>query len=94
MNKATLSTISRMLTSEGGKIFEFPVNRRSNSGRQKLDYPDDWEELYELWSNEKISSREFLQRSGLKKATFYNMITEYRNGLDNIEEYIRRYKCS
>ena len=25
---------------------------------------------------------------------FYNMITEYRNGLDNIEEYIRRYKCS
>ena len=94
MNKATLSTISRMIISDGGKIFEFPVNRRSNSGRQKLDYPDNWEELYELWSNEKISSKEFLQRSGLKKATFYNMITEYRNGLDNIEEYIHRYKCS
>ena len=94
MNKATLSTISRMITSQGGKVFEFPVNRRSNSGRQKLDYPDGWAELYELWSNEEISSREFLQRSGLKKATFYNMITEYRNGLDNIEEYINRYKCS
>lgn len=94
MNKATLSTISRMIASQGGKVFEFPVNRRSNSGRQKLDYPDGWEELYELWSNEEISSREFLQRSGLKKATFYNMITEYRNGLDNIEEYIHRYKCS
>ena len=94
MNKATLSTILRMITSQGGKVFEFPVNRRSNSGRQKLDYPDGWAELYELWSNEEISSREFLQRSGLKKATFYNMITEYRNGLDNIEEYINRYKCS
>ena len=94
MNKAMLSTISRMITTEGGKIVEFPINRRSNSGRQKLDYPDNWEELYELWSTEKISSREFLQRSGLKKATFYNMITEYRNGLNNIEEYKHRYKCS
>lgn len=52
------------------------------------------EELYELWSTEKISSREFLQRSGLKKATFYNMITECRNGLNNIEEYKHCYKCS
>ena len=94
INKATLSTISRMIASQGGKFFKIPVNRRSNSGRQKLDYPDNWEELYELWSTEKISSREFLQRSGLKKATFYNMITEYRNGLNNIEEYKHRYKCS
>lgn len=47
-------------------------------GRPLIQYPDNWEENYMLWKNKKIPSKEFLNRVGLKKATFYNLLTEYR----------------
>lgn len=51
---------------------------KSNLGRPLIQYPDNWEENYVLWKNKKIPSKEFLNRVGLKKATFYNLLTEYR----------------
>jgi len=51
----------------------------ANYGRQKLPYPDDWEQNYTLWRSGKISATEFMNRSGLKKGTFYNMIKEYKS---------------
>lgn len=51
---------------------------KSNLGRPLIQYPDNWEENYNLWKNKNISSKEFLDRVGLKRATFYNLLTEYR----------------
>lgn len=39
----------------------------------------------------KISSKEFIQKTGLKKATFYNMVTEYKEIQRINNEYIKRY---
>lgn len=51
---------------------------KPNLGRPLIQYPDNWEENYKLWENKKISSKEFLDRVGLKRATFYNLLTEYK----------------
>ena len=59
------------------KALELLISK-GNIGRPLIQYPDNWEENYVLWKNKKIPSKEFLNRVGLKKATFYNLLTEYR----------------
>lgn len=90
MNRAILKTIldSLILNNNIIKL----SNKKSNAGRNKIEFPDNWEELYENWENSKISSKEFLDKSGLKKATFYNMITEYKEILKANEAFVKKYK--
>lgn len=92
MNKAILSTILDSVLLNNKNIIELPRNRKINSGRNKIDFPNNWEELYENWENNNISSKEFLDKSGLKKATFYNMITEYKEILKANEAFVKKYR--
>ena len=92
MNKAILSTILDSVLLNNKNIIELPRNRKNNSGRNKIDFPNNWEELYENWENNNISSKEFLDKSGLKKATFYNMITEYKEILKANEAFVKKYR--
>lgn len=48
------------------------------TGRKKIEFPKNWKELYDKWSSGAITSKEFIERSGLKKGTFYHLVTEYR----------------
>ena len=91
MNKAILKTILASLISESN-IVSVKSNKKSNSGRNKIEFPDNWEELYEKWEKEEISSKKFMEESGIKKATFYNMIADYREILRANEEFVKRYK--
>lgn len=54
------------------------VLNQPSVGRPSIQYPDNWEECYKLWKDKKITSKEFLDKVGLKRATFYNLLTEYR----------------
>lgn len=91
INKAVLHTIicQSLLPSEAN-VNSISQNKRSNSGRNKLPFPDDWDELYEQWENKEISSKEFLNRSGLKKASFYNLISEYKEIRKTNEQFINK----
>ncbi|MDD6380604.1 MAG: hypothetical protein PUG04_02790 [Lachnospiraceae bacterium] len=91
-NMAVLQTIAQSIagsTSTSGSA----SHRKSAAGRPRAEFPDGWEELYRQWSDKEISSGEFLKKSGLKKATFYNMINEYRDMLKESEAFIRRYNA-
>lgn len=92
MNKAILSTILNSLLSNNKNIIKLPRNRKSNAGRNRIEFPDNWEELYERWEDGEISSKEFMDKSGLKKATFYNMITEYKEILKANETFVKKYR--
>lgn len=46
-------------------------------GRSKIAYPSNWEELYLMWENKEITAVEFMNRSRLKKGTFYNLLKHY-----------------
>lgn len=91
MNKAILTTLLQSMLNAHKNIVEIPRNKRTNSGRSKMSFPDGWDELYEKWEKQEISSKEFMEQSGLKKATFYNMLTEYKAMLKEQNDYLKRY---
>lgn len=90
-NQAVLNTILNS-TISSSKLIEMVKHSKSNAGRNKMEFPDNWEKLYDDWERKKITSKEFMDKSGLKKATFYNMITEYRELLKANEEFLKKYK--
>ncbi len=91
INKAVLTTLLQSMLNEHKNIAEISNNKRKNSGRNRMAFPDGWDKLYEKWKNHIISSKEFMEQSGLKKATFYNMLTEYRTMLEEQNDYLKKY---
>lgn len=91
-NKAVLSALLRNTLNGKDNILKLPVNRKTNAGRNRIEFPDDWAELYEQWEDKRITSGEFLKKTGLKKATFYNMITEYRELKQANEGFGKKYQ--
>lgn len=48
-------------------------------GRPKITYPDNWEEVYDLWFNKKeITAKEAMERAELKRNTFYKFVNEHK----------------
>lgn len=92
-NRAVLNTIIQ--TMQSGNIHNIPVTfKRVGAGRRKVEFPENWEDLYEQWESKKISSKSFIEQTGLKKATFYNLVTEYRDLQKLNEQYITRFKAT
>lgn len=91
MNQAVLSTVLDNILSKNSNIIKMQP-RRSNSGRPRISFPDAWDDLYADWTDGKISTNDFIKTTGLKRATFYNLVTEYKNILAANEEYLEKYK--
>ena len=51
-------------------------------GRKKIEYPDNWKEVYEKWKHREITGTAAMNELGLKRNTFYNLIKKYENGLE------------
>lgn len=85
INRAVLQTIHTFTSNE--KISLLALDKNYSVGRNKLVFPQNWATLYEQWKNKEITSKEFIGNSGLKKATFYNMLSEYETLLQEQIEY-------
>lgn len=48
-------------------------------GRPKIEKPDNYNEVIELWKNKKITAREAMKQLDLKPNTFYNMVNEEKS---------------
>ena len=48
-------------------------------GRQEIEYPKNWDSVYQLVQNKQISNLDAMQMLGLKKTTYYKLLKEYRN---------------
>lgn len=55
--------------------------RGTHLGRPLKMPPEDFAEVVRLWERDKISFDEVLKRTGLKRATFYNRLREFRGGI-------------
>ena len=91
VNKAVLTTLLQSMLNTNTNVVEIPRNKRTNSGRNKMAFPEGWDEMYEEWEKKRISSKTFMEKSGLKKATFYNLLTEYKDILKEQNDYLKRY---
>lgn len=91
INKAVLLTLKQYILSNNN-IINF--SNKSSVGRSKIIFPDNWEDLYNSWINHEITSKEFINKSGLKKATFYNLLGEYKHIQELNLEYINKYRLA
>ncbi len=48
-------------------------------GRPCAEYPANWKEVYDEWKSGTITAVRAMEKTGLKKATFYNLAKRYRN---------------
>lgn len=65
------------------KSFEIHPVAAAATGRRKIAFPKNWEQLYNTWNTGKITSKEFIEQSGLRKGTFYHLLLEYRELIKN-----------
>ena len=64
------------------KTFDIRSAITASTGRKKISFPDNWESLYTAWDDGKITAKEFMDKSGLKKCTFYHLVNEYKELLE------------
>ena len=43
-------------------------------GRPKAEFPPDWDEIYSVWKQGKLTAVAAMQRLSLKRSTFYNLV--------------------
>ncbi len=74
-NGIVLDTLRQVISQSESEVVRF---RPRSVGRPKTEFPSGWDEKYTEWKMGRISSREFINWSGMKKATFYNRLTDYK----------------
>lgn len=92
MNQAVLSTLLHGILQTNPQTISASFQKKKHSGRHKMPFPDQWDELYEKWENGEITSKDFMISTGLKKATFYNLLTEYKEIQKNNQQYLQKYR--
>jgi len=85
LNRAVVNAVMQGIraASDGA----LPFVRPAKAGRPAITFPDGWDEMYTRWESGELTSKEFLDKSGLKKATFYNKLADYRA----LREFNTRY---
>ena len=48
-------------------------NKGKHLGRPSTSLPDNWEEVLALWQSGKITAREAMRRTGMKRTMFYQL---------------------
>lgn len=64
------------------KSFDIRPATAAPTGRKKIGFPENWESFYTAWINKEMPTKEILEKSGLKKGTFYHLLKEYKELLD------------
>lgn len=57
---------------------EIALAKGAKFGRPKVKYPDNWNEVFYLWDKKEITSKQAMERMGLKRNSFYKLVGEYR----------------
>lgn len=62
---------------------QFAKSEGKHLGRPKKDYPDRWNEYYDIWKKKNITAKLMMKELELKPNTFYRMIKRYEAELNN-----------
>lgn len=53
--------------------------RGKHLGRPSASYPDNWKQVYTQWQAHKITAKEAMELTGLKRTTFYSLVKKYNS---------------
>lgn len=65
------------------------IARKNNKykGRKKIDYPKNWEEVYNKYRIREITGNTAMELLNLKRTTFYKLKKEYESNIDSNEKH-------
>jgi hypothetical protein len=69
--------------------FEIRSGSNAKGGRKKINFPENWYELYPKWTAKRITAVEFMKEAGVRKGTFYHLVKEYQTLLSASMQTIR-----
>lgn len=75
--QATINGIYNMPVNENGA--RYSMKTLNQIGRPKIQIPKNFTEVYNKWKDGELLSNEAMEKLGLKRTTFYNMVREYEN---------------
>lgn len=52
-------------------------SKNKKFGRPKVELPEDFNEVYKEWKDEKITAKKAMEKLNLKRNTFYNFVKEF-----------------
>lgn len=58
---------------------EIAKEKGKYKGRKKVEYPNNWIDVYKRWKNREVAGNKAMEQLGLKRTTFYKLIKEYEN---------------
>lgn len=61
---------------EGIKIAK---NAGKYKGRKKIEFPENWNEIYPKWKNRELTANKAMELLHLKRNTFYKLLEEAKN---------------
>ena len=47
-------------------------------GKPPIKYPDNWQDIYQIWKSGSITAREAMKRLNLKPTSFYKLAKNYK----------------
>ena len=47
-------------------------------GRPPVKFPENWDEVYQLWAAGKITAKEAMKRTGVKRTSFYKLVEKWK----------------
>lgn len=65
----------KAMPEKDGKKISLKTGRAT--GRPKVEYPSNWDEVYTQWKAKKITAKAAMEKLGLKRTTFYKLADEY-----------------
>ena len=59
---------------------ELAKKKGKRFGRPVIQYPQNWNEIYEIWQNKEITARKAMEKMNLKPTSFYKLAKNYQEG--------------
>lgn len=63
-------------------------NEGKYKGRKKIEYPENWKEIYSKWEKRELTGNEAMEKLNLKRNTFYKLVNEYKNVLQECQDIL------
>ena len=48
-------------------------------GKPPIQYPDNWQDIYQIWKSGSITAREAMKRLNLRPTSFYKLAKNYKD---------------
>lgn len=85
INNILIEVLSSMAEQERMQIrkrqregIDVAKSKGKHMGRPKIEYPKNWDEIYQAWKSKRLTASQAMHKLGMKRTSFYRLAHEYK----------------